>query len=166
MVKMTGVPSQLLADGVTEIVAVTAVVPALTAVNDAMFPVPLAASPIPGVLFVQLNIVPDTAPVKLIAEVEAPLHTIWLPGFVTEAVGLTIIVKIIGVPVQPLADGVTVNVAITGAEPVLIAVNEVISPVPVAESPIPGVLLVQLNIVPPTAPVKLIAVVTAPLHTV
>ena len=55
---------------------------------------------------------------------------------------------VVGVPVQvapPLVySGVTVIVATTGAVPVLIAVKEAILPVPVAASPIDGVLLVQL----------------------
>ena len=58
------------------------------------------------------------------------------------------IVYVVGVPVQvapPLVYfGVTVIVATTGAVPVLIAVKEAILPVPVAASPIDGVLLVQL----------------------
>ena len=39
--------------GVTVIVATTGAVPVLVAVNEAMFPVPDARSPIPGVSFVQ-----------------------------------------------------------------------------------------------------------------
>lgn len=44
--------------------------------NDAISPLPLAARPMDGVLFVQLNTVPGTVPVKLIAVVAAPLHTV------------------------------------------------------------------------------------------
>ena len=40
--------------GVTVIVAVTGVVPVFTPTKEAMLPVPLAASPIEGVLLVQL----------------------------------------------------------------------------------------------------------------
>jgi hypothetical protein len=40
--------------GVTVIVATTGVVPLFTAVNAAIFPVPLPVSPIDGVLFVQV----------------------------------------------------------------------------------------------------------------
>jgi hypothetical protein len=40
--------------GVTVIVAVTTVVPLLVAIKDAISPVPLAARPIEGLLFVQL----------------------------------------------------------------------------------------------------------------
>ena len=45
---------QVSAMGVTVTVATTGVDVALTAVKDAMFPVPLAASPMEVVLFVQL----------------------------------------------------------------------------------------------------------------
>jgi hypothetical protein len=58
------------------IVAVTVVLPLFTAVNDGMFPVPLAASPMLGVLFVQLYVV-TLVPLKLIAAVVPPLHTVW-----------------------------------------------------------------------------------------
>jgi hypothetical protein len=46
-----------------------------------------------------------------------------------------------GVPVHPFAVGVTVMVAITGAVPLLVAVKDGIFPVPLAASPMDGVLL-------------------------
>ena len=81
------------------------------------------------------------------------------------------IVKVVGVPLQPtdplVKRGVTVIVAVTGAVPVLTAVKEEMSPVPLANNPIEGVLFVQLyTIVPPVAVVpKDTAVVFAPLQT-
>ena len=62
----------------------------------------------------------------------------------TVGAGLTVIVNVMGVPTQPLADGVTVIVAITGAVPALVAVNEAILPLPAAARPMDGVVLVQL----------------------
>lgn len=53
------------------------------------------------------------------------------------------IVKVIGVPAQPLADGVTKMVATTGAVPLLTAVNDGRFPFPLAAKPIDGVLFVQ-----------------------
>ena len=44
--------------------------------------------------------------------------------------------------------GVTVIVAITGVDPVFMAVNEDISPVPLASNPIDVVLLAQVYVVP------------------
>ena len=56
IVNDSGVPGQeeLGSTGVTVIVAISVVVPELIAVNDAILPVPLAAKPIDGLLFVQL----------------------------------------------------------------------------------------------------------------
>ena len=76
MVKLELPPEHKFAIGVIVIVAVTADDPLLTPANDDMFPVPLAAKPIDGVLFVQLNTVPDTPPLNPTDEVETPLHTI------------------------------------------------------------------------------------------
>ena len=81
------------------------------------------------------------------------------------------IVKLVVGPVQgtpPLVKvGVTVIVAVTGDVPVLMAVNAAILPVPLAPSPIEGVLLTQLYVVvPPVLPVaNVTAVVLAPLQT-
>lgn len=65
-----------------------------------MFPVPLAARPIDGVLLVQLYTVPAEAPVKLTAVVEAPLQTTWLVTAFTVGTGFTVMVNVVGVPVQ------------------------------------------------------------------
>ena len=58
MVYVLGVPKQvvppLVNDGVTVMVAVTGMVPLFVAVNAPIFPEPLAANPIDGVLFTQL----------------------------------------------------------------------------------------------------------------
>ena len=76
MVNICGNPVQPLAEGVTVIVAVTGVLPGLTAVKAGIFPLPLAAKPIDGLLFDQLKAVPLTDPVNVIAFVVAPLHNI------------------------------------------------------------------------------------------
>ena len=89
--------------GSTFIVAVAGVVPLLTAVKEAMFPEPLAARPMDGVLLVQLYTVPAVAPVKLMAVVEAPLQTTWLVTVFTVGTGFTVMVNIVGVPVQVTA---------------------------------------------------------------
>jgi len=80
-------------------------------------------------------------------------------------VGLTSIVKLFDVPVQPLAVVFTVITAVTGAAVALVAVNAAILPVPDAGRPIVGSEFVQLKIVLATEPVKLTAVVMSPLHT-
>ena len=72
------------------------------AVNEAIFPVPLAARPMLVVLFVQLYTIvpPIVGLVKFTAAVAAPLHTTWLDTEVMVAVGLTVIVNVLAVPTQ------------------------------------------------------------------
>ena len=62
--------------------------------------------------------------------------------------------------------GVTVMVAVIGELVLLVAVKAAILPVPDAARPMAVLLLVQLNTVPATAPLKVIAAVVAPLQTV
>ncbi len=76
IVKLSDEPGQLFAVGVTVIVETTSVVPELTAVKAAMSPEPLAANPIEVSSFVQLKVVPATAPLKLTAVVFVLLHNI------------------------------------------------------------------------------------------
>lgn len=139
------------------------------AVNEGMLPLPLAANPMELVLLVQLYTVPATVPEKLMAAVVALLHTTWLDIAFTVGEGLTVIVNVFAVPVHVLPplvnEGVTVMVAVTGVLPELTAVKEPILPVPLAASPIDGVLFVQLYTVPGTNPLKLTAVVAALLQT-
>jgi hypothetical protein len=78
--------------------------------------------------------------------------------------GLTVIVNSIYAPEQTPKLGVTLIVAVTADEPALLAVNEAIFPVPLNARPMEVVLFVQLYVVPPTAPEKLIAVVEEPLQ--
>ena len=87
------------------------------------------------------------------AVVDVLLHTTWLATAFIVAVGFTVMVKVIGVPLQvtpPLVKaGVTVMVAVTGAVVALVAVKLAILPVPLAARPMDGVLLVQLYTVEP-----------------
>ena len=87
---------------------------------------------------------PLTAPVKFTAVVVAPLHSVWFDTVFTVGVGFTVIVKVSAAPVHPLADGVTVIVAVTGVLPVLAAVKAAMLPVPLAARPIEALLFVQL----------------------
>ena len=145
---MIGVPVQVLAVGVTVMVATIGALVALVAIKLAILPVPAAARPIPGALLVQLNTVPATGPLKFTAAVAVLLHTTWLATAFTVGVGLTVIVNVIGVPVQltpPLVyTGVTTIVAVTGALVALIAIKLAILPDPLAARPIEGKLLAQL----------------------
>ena len=121
--------------GVTVTVATTGAVPVLIALKLAILPTPLAARPMDGVLFVQLNIVPATAPVKVTGAVGAPLHTTWLAGWFTSGVGLTVTVAVIAAPGQPFAVGMMVKVTVTGTLVVLVKVP-LILPAPLAAIPV------------------------------
>ena len=102
----------------------------------------------------------------MIAVLGRPLQITWLSGVTTFGVGLTVIVKLCGVPVQVAVDGVTVTVAMITEDVAFVAVNEDISPVPLVPSPIVPSLFVQLKVVPATEPLKVTAAVDVVLHTV
>jgi hypothetical protein len=143
MVKIKGTPGQLVADGVTVIEATTGAEPAFVAVNEGIFPEPLAASPIDGSLFVHVKVVPAVGLLMTIAVVVAPLQYVALAIGFTIGAGLTVMVNVMGVPTHPFAVGVTMIVAITGAEPKLVAVKDGMFPFPLAARPIVGSLLVH-----------------------
>jgi len=86
----------------------------------------------------------------------------------TVGLGLIVIVKLLVAPKQVTPPfvyaGVTVMVAIKGAEPLLTAVNELMLPAPDAPIPIEGVSLVQLKTVPATVPENVTADVLVPLQ--
>ena len=104
MVKVIGVPGQTppVVDntGVTVMVATCVVGLVFCVTNAAILPVPLAARPILGLLFVQLKEVPGKEPVKVTAAVNSPLHVVWLPTGLTVGSGFTVMVKIRGMPGQ------------------------------------------------------------------
>ena len=124
IVKVSAGPEQVtppfVKEGVTVMVATTGEPVELVAIKGEMFPVPLAASPMPVLLFVQAYVVlpPVFTVVNVIKDVLEPLQTTWLSGWTTWPNGLTVIVKVSGGPAQltiPIVYvGVTVIVAITG----------------------------------------------------
>lgn len=83
-------------------------------------------------------------PVKLVPEVTALLQNVSLEILFTEGVGFTVIVNVVGLPVQLFDVPCTVIVAVTGVLPLLMAVKDGMEPLPVAANPIDGSLLVQL----------------------
>jgi hypothetical protein len=92
IVKLDVVPVQPLAVGVIVIVALMDDVVALVAVNDGMSPDPLAARPMAALLFVHVNVVPETGPTKVVTGTVAPLQKLWLLTAVTVGVGLIVTV--------------------------------------------------------------------------
>ena len=109
---------------------------------------------------------PDTVPLKVVPLADCVLQYVWLPTVATVGVGFTRMVKLLEVPEQEFADGVTVTVAVTGALVALVAVNDAMLPEPEAARPIAVLLLVQLKALPETAPLNATAVVADVLHTV
>jgi len=127
---------------------------------------PDAGIPLVVLLFVQAKVLPGIGPPMVICGFVAVLQMLILGSELTVGVGLTVMMKDCVGPGQPLAVGVTVMVPEILAVVGLVAVNEGISPIPDAPSPIAGLLLVQLKVVPPTVPTNGTAVVASPLHTV
>lgn len=83
---------------------------------------------------------------KTMAVIEAPVQIVCDDGVATAAgEGFTNTVAVAGIPVQPLAMGVMVNVTVTG-EAVVLVNDPLISPLPLAAMPVtaPALSLVQV----------------------
>lgn len=134
---MIGEPEHPFADGV--IVKVTSTGALLELVNvPEMSPVPEAAMPVIEAVLsrVQLYVVPVTKPLKAMVVIGVAEQMVWVVGVATAfGVGLTSTVAEIGVPEQPPADGVIVKVTVTGADVVLVSVQEML-PEPEAAMPV------------------------------
>ena len=144
IVKVLGVPIQPFAFGVTVMFAIIGDVPILVVVKLGMFPLPVAVRPISGLSFVQSKVVPVTLPVIVIMPLAVLLHLTRLDIVFTVGVGLTVMVNVLGEPGQPLADGVTVIVAITDVVPEFMAVKDGIELAPEAAIPMLVILDVQV----------------------
>jgi hypothetical protein len=119
-----------------------------------------------GWVVVQLKVTPAVLLFNDTAAAFSPEQTVCGAGVkVITGEGLTVIEKLLDAPGQPLIDGVTVMVAIFGAEVALLPVKEGIVPDPLAGKPIDKFELVQLYIVLGIFPVKGISTVDKPLHT-
>lgn len=92
----------LLNCGVTVIVPDIGALVALVAVKPKILPVPLAGMPMAGLLFVHdiIFIPPVVDTVKFTGGMAAPLQTTWSDTGVIVGVGLTVILNVVGVPVQ------------------------------------------------------------------
>jgi hypothetical protein len=161
-VAVIGVPGQPLAVGVMVKVTVIGAKVVLVRV-PLILPVPLAAMPVTVAMLslVQLKVVPATLPVSTIVVIGLAEQIVWAGGVATAfGVGFTSTVAVIGVPGQPLAVGVMVNVTVTGAKVVLVSVP-LILPEPLAAMPVTVALLslIQLYVVPATLPVSTIVVI-------
>ena len=85
----------------------------------------------------------------------------------TVAIGLTVMVNVIGVPVQPFpVEGVTVIVAVVALVKLLTVTNDGIFPVPLAANPMAVLLFTQVYVTPDTALPKTIGAVVVLPHNV
>ena len=92
IVNVCTAPVQVPYLGVTVMVATSGEEAALLALNEAMFPLPLAAKLIDGLSLIQSNAV--AVPENEILPVAAPLQTSRSNGAVTLGVGFTVMVKL------------------------------------------------------------------------
>ena len=95
-----------------------------------------------------------------------PGQNVWSVMPASCGVGFTVTVNCVGVPVQELAEGVTVTVELTGRLVLFVAVNVGIFPLPVDASPIPELVLAHVKVLPVTSPSGTTAIDVAPLHKV
>lgn len=109
---------------------------------------------------------PEVGLVKLVAATGDPLQTVIFAGTVTVGEGFTVMVYVLGVPVQLLAVGITVMVAEITLEEVLVAMKLAIFPEPLAPNPMAVLLLIHEYVAPAVALIKEVAVTVAPLQTV
>lgn len=166
MVKVVATPTQPFAVGATVTVPLTAEVVPFVPVNEAIFPVPFAASPIAVLELIQPKVAPAGVLVKLMAFTVAPSHTVTLLTGLATGAGSTVMLNVVAVPTQVFNVGVTVIVPVMEALPELVAVNDPIFPPPLAPSPIAVFELVQPKFEPEGVLVKLTGPTVAPLHTV
>jgi hypothetical protein len=120
------------------------------AVHGLISPVPDAPSPIAILLFDHEYVVPVRLLVKTGTFMVAAGHTAILLNCVTVGVGYIVTVKLIVLPIQPLAEvGVTVIVPVMFDNvPLAGAIHEFILPVPDAPKPIDVLLFVHVYAVP------------------
>jgi len=126
------------------IVDVIGAVPLLVAVKAAMSPDPLEANPMAVLEFDQTNVLPDGVLVKFVPITILLLQIVILDGTETVGLGVTVIKYVEGTPLQLPKLGVTVIVAVIAVVPELVAINDVMFPVPVADKPILVFVFVQL----------------------
>jgi hypothetical protein len=87
-----GVPGQVFTVAITEIVAVIGLVPVFVALNEAMFPAPLAANPIAAFELVHEKVPPAGVLTNVVAATVPLLQTAIFAGTVTVGVGFTVMV--------------------------------------------------------------------------
>jgi hypothetical protein len=131
-----------------------------------MLPEPVPARPIDVVLLLHAKVVPVVVLLNVNALWIVPLQSAWFPGTITLGVGFTVIVRFCDIPIHPFAVGLTVIVAVIGAAVLFVAVKAAILPAPVPASPIDIVLLLHAKVVPVVVLLNVNALWVAPLQSV
>ena len=144
-------PVQLFAEGVNVNVTVTGAFVVLVRL-PVISPEPLAPMPVTSAVLsrVQLNVVFKTGPDGAIVLIAPPEQIVCEAGVaVPLGVGFTNTMAVKGVPGQPLAEGVNVNITVTGAAVVFVNVP-VTAPEPPAAMPVTVAVLsrVQVDVAP------------------
>jgi hypothetical protein len=132
--------------GVMVNVTITGVVAVVVRVPAIVLPVPETGIPVAMAVLslVQLYTVPATGLVKLMVIIGVPLQLTWNAGVaIAVVVGWMVTVAVTGVPTQPFAVGVIVNVTVIGALVVLIIKPVMLLPLPLAGMP-PGAVVVEV----------------------
>jgi hypothetical protein len=129
---VVGIPEQLFENGVMVMNEVTGTFDPLTPVKDPTVAVPdNGIRPVTAVELVQLYTVLFMAePEKVTCVVATPLQIAWSGIALTAGIGFTVMEKFLAVPEQVFDIGVTVRKEVTGTLVALVAVNELIVPVP------------------------------------
>jgi hypothetical protein len=164
-VKVTGAPIQVPTEGVA--VKVERAWPSVGLLKRKLpiFPCPDPGSPLKGLSFVQLTTVLEgVAPQSTPANV-APSQYKFDTGSIIVGLGPTVMLIVLGVPVQVPNVGVTVITEVIEAGVLFTVVNDGIVPVPVEGIPIPGCVLVQPRTAFAGVPVMVWVGIVAPAQT-
>lgn len=112
---------------------------------------PLTGIPVTATLLslVQLKVVPLPPPLPMIGVTVAPEQIVCVKGAALTAPvipGFTNTVAVTGVPVQPLAVGVMVNVTVTGDAVVFVNAPAIVFPLPEAAMPVTETVLFLVQV--------------------
>ncbi len=94
------------------------------------------------------NVAPAGVLAKVVLGIVVPAHCTMGVIALTVGLGLTVIVNVVGAPVQPANVGVTEIVLVMAELVAFVAVNAGKFPVPLAPNPIAVLLFVQANVAP------------------
>jgi hypothetical protein len=158
ILKVFPIPKQPFACGTTVKFILSINTPVFIVLNEPILPFPdKKGNPNTVLLFVQLKVVLGVEEVKITGIVFPPLQIDCETTESNIGIGLITILKLMVFPLQLLDNGVTVKIVDIGTERLLVGVKDGILPIPVAGSPMEGLLLFHIYCVFATnEPVKII----------